>query len=251
MFEQTFIPGERTRKPWTVAVAIVGELAFIGVLILIPLIFVQTLPPAELMSTMLSAPPPPPSPPPPSAVQHVVKIQTPRLFHANELIAPVKIPKQVAMIQDQPIPPATDFAVVGGVPGGVPGGTLGGVIGGVLGSIPAVAPPKPKELPKPEPKPPTPSIVDVGGRVQSAKLVRRVSPRYPVLARDARVQGTVTLQAVIGKNGKIQNLQALSGNPLLIPAAVSAVEQWVYEPTYLNGSPVEVKTEVVVHFQLS
>lgn len=254
MFEQSFLPRGRTRKPWTVAVAFVSELLFVGVLILIPLVFVQTLPSAELMSTMLYAPPPPPPPPPPApAANQPVLVQAPRVFRANELIAPTRIPTRVAIIHDQPITSAANYGVVGGVLGGVPGGQLGGVVGSVLSSVPAVVAPPPKPEIKSQPKTaaPTPSIIRVGGDVQAAKLVQRVMPQYPWLARQARLEGTVRLKAIIGADGRIQNLQVLSGNPLLIPAAMSAVEQWVYEPTYLNGNPVKIETEISVHFKLS
>jgi len=87
--------------------------------------------------------------------------------------------------------------------------------------------------------------------VEAAKLIHEVQPDYPVLARDARIGGTVRLSAVIGANGKVQDLRLLSGQPLLVQAAMDAVRQWVYQPTYLNGSPVEVATEVDVRFRLA
>jgi periplasmic protein TonB len=91
----------------------------------------------------------------------------------------------------------------------------------------------------------------MGGNVEAAKLLHEVQPQYPVLARDARIQGTVVLQAVIAKDGTVQDLSLVSGQPLLVPAALNAVKQWVYRPTYLNGVPVEVLTEVDVNFRLS
>ena len=91
----------------------------------------------------------------------------------------------------------------------------------------------------------------MGGNVEAAKLIREVQPEYPVLARDARIQGVVRLQAVIAKDGTVQDLSLLSGQPLLVPSAMSAVKQWHYKPTYLNGVPVEVLTEVDVKFSLS
>ena len=76
-------------------------------------------------------------------------------------------------------------------------------------------------------------------------------PVYPRLAAMAEVQGVVTLDAVIGTDGRIKSLKLVSGSPLLAEAAMDAVKQWVYRPTYLNGRAVEVATEVDVHFQLS
>ena len=76
-------------------------------------------------------------------------------------------------------------------------------------------------------------------------------PAYPPLAKQARIQGTVSFTAIIGTDGTIQNLQLVSGHPLLVPAAQAAVSQWVYRPTLLNGEPVEVITQIDVNFTLS
>jgi protein TonB len=140
--------------------------------------------------------------------------------------------------------------VVGGVPGGVPGGTAGGVIGGIIGSVPSAAPPPPPP-PKEAPKPPTPSRIRVGGNVQAANISKMVRPTYPPLAKQARIQGTVRFNAIIAKDGTIQNLQVVSGHPLLIPSATDAVRQWIYKPTLLNNEPVEVQTQIDVNFTLS
>jgi protein TonB len=91
----------------------------------------------------------------------------------------------------------------------------------------------------------------VGGQVQAANLIKQVKPQYPPLAKAARVQGTVKFQAVIAKDGTIQNLQLLGGPPLLVQAAMQAVQQWQYKPTLLNGEPVEVITTIDVNFTLS
>jgi len=74
---------------------------------------------------------------------------------------------------------------------------------------------------------------------------------YPPLARQARIQGTVRFSAIIGKDGTIQNLQLVSGHPLLVQSATDAVKQWVYQPTQLNGEPVEVITQIDVNFTLT
>ena len=78
-----------------------------------------------------------------------------------------------------------------------------------------------------------------------------VKPVYPPLARRARIQGKVRFTAIIGKDGRVQNLQIISGHPLLVPAAQDAVKQWVYRPTLVNDEPVEVVTQVDVNFALS
>jgi protein TonB len=111
-----------------------------------------------------------------------------------------------------------------------------------------IAPPKPAAKPA-EVAPGKP--IQVGGDVQAAKLLKKVVPGYPQLARQARISGTVRLVGVIGKDGAIQNLQLLSGHPLLTQAAIEAVRQWIYRPTLLNGQPVEVIAPIDVVFTLS
>jgi protein TonB len=254
MFEQTFVEGTgKTNKPWTVFVSFLIQVGMIIVLVLIPLIYTDTLPRAQLTSFLVAPPPPPPPPPPPaSAPVKIVKV-IPRQFDAGRLMAPKTIPKDIAMIKEEELPPPMSGAVgvVGGVPGGVPGGTPGGVIGGIIGGIPTAAPPPPPPVKVEEKKPPTPQRIRVGGNVQQANLIKQPKPVYPPLAKQARIQGTVRFNAIIGKDGTIQNLQMVSGHPLLVPSAQEAVRQWVYRPTLLNGEPVEVQTQIDVNFTLS
>jgi len=119
----------------------------------------------------------------------------------------------------------------------------------VIGAV--AAPPPPPPPPKAVEKPVTPQRIRVGGNVQQANLLRKVQPVYPPLAKQARISGTVRFTAVIGKDGSIQNLQLVSGHPLLVEAAKQAVSQWQYKPTLLNGEPVEVVTQIDVNFTLS
>jgi len=121
------------------------------------------------------------------------------------------------------------------------------------------APPasKPPAAPAPPAKDSTNAPADVSGQrlqvtasVQSAKLVNQVAPLYPPLARQARISGTVHLHAIIAKEGTIESLQVVSGPPLLVAAALQAVRQWRYQPTLLNGAPVEVDTYIDVIFAL-
>ncbi len=192
--------------------------------------------------TFLVAPPPPPPPPPPAAAPvHVVKqIQTDIVNGA--LRTPTKIPQKIQMIKEDEAPPPAmaSSGVVGGVPGGIPGGQMGGVIGGIISSTPVAVP-----------KVATPQRVRVSQGVSQGLLVRKVNPSYPPLARQARIQGTVILRAVISKDGSIENLTLVSGHPMLAPAAIEAVRQWKYKPYLLNGEPVEVDTEVQVNFTLA
>src|SRR5216683_2375171 len=113
--------------------------------------------------------------------------------------------------------------VVGGVPGAA-GGQMGGVIGGIINSTPIAVP-----------KVATPQRVRVSQGVTQGLLLRKIQPNYPPLARQARIQGSVLLQAAISKDGTIQNLRLISGHTMLAPAAIEAVKQWKYRPYILNG----------------
>jgi periplasmic protein TonB len=243
MFEDSLLESGgrlKTKRGRTTTFAIILEILLIGVMVLMPLIFTEALPKQQLM-TFLVAPPPPPPPPPPAAapVKIVRQIQTDIVNGA--LRTPTKIPQKIQMIKEDEAPPAMASAgVVGGVPGGVPGGSMGGVIGGIIGSTPVAVP-----------KVATPQRVRVSAGVTSGLLIRKVNPVYPPLARQARISGTVVLRAVISKDGSIENLQLVSGHPMLAPAAIDAVKQWKYKPYLLNGEPVEVDTEVQVNFTLA
>jgi len=250
MFEQTFVEGRgQTTKSWTIVVSFIGQCLMIGVAILIPLIYTDSLPRTQLTSFLVAPPPPPPPPPPPAAAPVKAVRMVPRQFDAGRLMAPKVIPKEIAMIKEDELPPVTgNVGVVGGIPGGVPGGTPGGVIGGIISSVPQAAPPPPPVVAAP--KPVAPQRIRVGGNVQQAKLVNQPKPVYPPLAKQARIQGTVRFNAIIGRDGAIANLTVVSGHPLLVPSALEAVRQWKYQPTLLNGEPVEVVTQIDVNFTL-
>ncbi len=96
-----------------------------------------------------------------------------------------------------------------------------------------------------------PSTIRVGGNVQAANLIEQMKPAYPPLAKQARIQGTVKFNALIGRDGLVENLEVVSGHPMLVQAALEAVRNWVYKPTLLNGNPVEVITVIDVNFTLS
>jgi protein TonB len=87
--------------------------------------------------------------------------------------------------------------------------------------------------------------------VSEGLLVTKVTPPYPPMAKMARVQGAVVLQAVISKKGNIENLRVMSGHPMLVQSALDAVKQWRYRPYLLNGEPVEVETQITVNFSLT
>jgi periplasmic protein TonB len=240
----------RRRGPWATVFSFALQSALVGVLVMLPLIFTDTLPKQQLMTYLVAPPPPPPPPPPPAPAAPVVKAApkpVSQITDTGQLKAPTKIPEKVAVVKEEEPPPSlpsTVEGVVGGVPGGIPGGTVGGVPGGVLGGIPDVKP-----APPPPPPPPAKPL-KVSAGVTAGLRERMVPPVYPPLAKAARISGTVILQAVIGKDGSIQQLKALSGHPMLIPSAIDAVSQWKYKPYYLNGQPVEVDTQVTVNFVL-
>ena len=251
MFEQTFVDGTgKTKTPFTVMLSFLLQCLLIGIAILIPLIYTDTLPRTQLTSFLVAPPPPPPPPPPPAAAPVKAVRIIPRQFDAGRLMAPKVIPKEIAMIKEDELPPpsAGGVGVVGGIPGGVAGGSPGGVIGGIISAVPQAAPPPPP--PKEAPKPVVVQRIRVGGNVQQAMLVSQPKPVYPPLARQARISGVVRFNAIIGTDGRIQNLTLVQGHPLLVPSAQEAVKQWVYKPTLLNGEPVEVVTQIDVNFTL-
>ncbi|MGZ7029840.1 MAG: energy transducer TonB [Terriglobales bacterium] len=231
----------KSKRGATTVLSFVLQAILLGILILIPLIYTEALPKQQLM-TFLVAPPPPPPPPPPAAVQVKVVKQIISELNNGQLRTPTKIPEKVQMIKEEEAPPPTSgiAGVVGGVPGGVPGGQMGGVIGGIISSTPVAVP-----------KVATPQKIRVSQGVAQGLLIHQVKPAYPPLARQARIQGAVILQAVISKDGTIQGLKVVSGHPMLTTAAVDAVKQWRYKPYFLNGEPVEVETQITVNFTLA
>jgi protein TonB len=235
MFDQMVVSGNqaKTHKSWTVGLSAIIQLVVVCVLILIPLIYTEALP-KELTSTFLVAPAPPPPPPPPAAI---VKTVRPKFIQPTRMVAPTVIPKKVEIVKDEAPDVSAGTAGGFGVPGGVAGGVLGGIVGGA-------APPPPP------PKPAQSGPVRIGGNVMQAKKLDSPNPTYPAIARAAHVQGTVVLHAIIGKDGTIQQLQLVSGPPLLVNSAMDAVRQWRYQPTQLNGEPVEVDTTIQVVFTL-
>jgi protein TonB len=146
-----------------------------------------------------------------------------------KFVAPVEVPDDIGEGIDF-------FGVPGGVEGGVPGGVLGGIVGG-LPDAPAAPPPKAKP-------------VRVGGNIKAPRKVKDVSPVYPDIAKQARVQGIVILEAIIDPAGNVTNVRVLRSIPLLDQSAMAAVKQWKYEPTMLNGVPVPIVMTVTVNFAL-
>jgi len=237
---------QRKRKFLATTTSFVLNCMALTVLVALPLLFTEQLPKAQLLPFLVAPPPPPPPPPPAAAEQmrRVVKqIQT-DMLSSGQLRTPSKIPEKVQMIKEEEAPPPMPATggVVGGVPGGVPGGQLGGVIGGIVSSTASLI-----AVPKLAP----PQRIRISQGVTKGLLIHRIEPTYPPLARAARIQGEVVLTAIISTNGDIENLQLVSGHPMLVPAAIAAVRQWHYKPYLLNGQPVEVETTITVIFSLT
>jgi protein TonB len=237
---------QRKRKAFATTTSFILNVLAIGIMLAIPLAFTEELPKAQLLTFLVAPPPPPPPPPPAAAAVKVVKVIQTDLLSSGALRTPTRIPTKIQMIKEEEAPPPMPAGggVVGGVAGGIPGGQMNGVIGGIVNSTSTLAA-VPKFVPV------TPQRIRISQGVTKGLLVQRMEPTYPTLAKQARVQGEVVLSAVIDTNGQIQNLQLVSGHPMLVPAAIAAVKQWRYKPYLLNGQPVEVETTITVIFNLT
>jgi len=156
----------------------------------------------------------------------------------NQLTAPSKIPKQIKQISESAAPPNSAAGIAGMEGIGSSNGVMGGILGGI-GNAPA---PVVKAAP--------PKKVNVSSGVMQGNVLVKTTPQYPAIAKAARIQGTVVLQATISKAGTIENLRVVSGPAMLQQAALDAVRSWRYKPYLLNGDPVEVETQVNVVFSL-
>ena len=247
IFENALLEKEqlkRSSRPAELLVALAFHAIAIGGPILAGLYYTDTLDVRAFTMTTLVAPPPPPPPAAPAAA--AIKTQAPKRVFMQEgkLLAPTYIPRQVAQIKEAPLEPEAMGGVAGGVPGGVPGGQLGGVIGGIVGAASQT------QVPLPPAAMNSRTPIRVGGRVRPPRMVYRAAPVYPVLAKATHLQGVVQIDSVIDAEGNVVEMKAVSGPPLLIQAALDAVKQWKFEPTYLNDQPVSVQLVVTVTFQL-
>ena len=235
IFRESLIASGKSgrRNPW----AAVGSLAFQSLLLLAlvvaPLFHTDPLPKREML-TMLYAPP--------SAVaSNATRLQPPTPAYTSRSI-PVPTPNT----QEAPPPPVnTTGRVVTGFPGGVVGGVPGGALSEVLGSTQGV----PVLAKTPESTPI--KRIRVASRVAEANLIHDVAPQYPPEAGRARVEGTVVLMAVIGRDGSVKDVRLESGLPILAQAAIDAVRQWRYKPYMIDGEPVEVDSRITINFTLS
>ncbi|MDZ7638091.1 MAG: energy transducer TonB [Bryobacterales bacterium] len=252
MFEQSVVNRKSERRPLAMLLSLAMQTSLLILALLMPLVFSDILPAAQL-STMFVLPALPvvraaePAPPPDATVQRVKVKQV----ATNVFTAPSVIPKKVAhIVEEIEIDPHL-AQLANQLPMGVGANRIGGAgvsgLESLLTGTEVVAPPPPVEA-KPKPK----EIIRVrrGGEVVEAMAISRPGPAYPELAKRARVQGDVQLNAIIGADGSIRELRVQSGHPLLVRAAVEAVSQWRYRPTMLNGDPVEVITQITVTFRL-
>jgi len=236
---------KRTSKPAELLVALVVHVAIVGGPILAGLYYTDSLDMRAFTTTVLVAPPPPP-PPPAAPANATIRSQAPkRVFEQGKLLAPTYIPKQVAVIKEAPLEADVLDGAIGGVPGGVPGGQLGGVIGGIVGSASQTRVPVPPAVAAHSRTP-----IRVGGKIRPPHIVVKPAPTYPVLAKATKTQGVVEIDAVIDSSGNVVEMRVVSGPPLLIQAALEAVNRWKFEPTYLNEEPIAVQLVVTVTFQL-
>ncbi len=236
MFADSFCDSawsDRSRRGWSTLASFAAQTLVVAILLFLPLLYLPGLPRLTLFRSIL-LPPPAPAPAPPHSASRTGQSN----LIGTHLMAPTQIPRLVNQVTDAVAPaPEIDLSTVG-VTHGMGDAQGRGTVFGLGNSGPLVPPPPP-----PAHHPPVSHMME-------GNLIQRVEPRYPPLAIQARIQGLVILRAVISRSGLIENLQLVSGHPLLARAAMEAVGQWRYRPYVLNGEPVEVETEVKVNFTL-
>jgi protein TonB len=238
LFEEITTPTSRgsARSPYTIALSIAAHVAVIGVVVIVPLLAVDALPkpvnPGGIFVPVVHVPPAPPP----------ARRATPPTPTQSD-VAPRSIPLAAPDgVHDEAPPASPASAPTIGDTAGRPDGDIGS-ISDSLG--------RPEPPPKPTPAPTPINVpVPVGGQIREPQKVFGVAPAYPSIARDARIQGVVVIQAVIGVDGAVREARIQSGSPLLDQAALDAVRQWRYRPTLLNGVPVPVIMTVSVRFTL-
>jgi periplasmic protein TonB len=231
---------QRLRRGGTTLTSFGLQAVIIGLLLLIPLLRTVRLPIAQAVSTPISAGRPNVEPLEPTPVGDDGS-SAPTASPAIEFRRPSYMPRYRDGGQAGSYGPTT-----GGLPfcvgctgdPGIPEGLRGMFSGGT------------RPLPAQPPSAPATRVFRTSSMLQGA-LIHSVQPVYPPLAKMARIQGSVELAAIIGKDGSIENLRTLSGPPMLVAAAVNAVRQWRYRPYILNNEAIEVETRITVNFTLS
>jgi protein TonB len=250
MLEDTSAHQRRSPLDWLLAVGI--HFVILAMLLILPLYFTTRLNFQRLNLTFLAAPEmhlvaPHLAPPPPAAAPQPARMTSARAFLPRELTAPKFIPKAVAMApaSAEAAPDEALMEVSVGVPGGQLGGVPEGILGGVVGGFSNAAPPAAPVVARPK------RPVLVGANVKPPRLLFAPEPVYPLLARQTHISGVVVIEAVIDEQGKVTGMRVISGYPLLIPAALSAVSKRRYEPTILDGEPMPIDLRVEINFSFS
>jgi len=248
MFETAAIANP-AKRIWSTCAGVTAQTLLVLAACLAPIVRPDVLPRAQALVSLV-APGPPLRSEPAAASRRMEHLVAARPFQltGEPLRAPSRVPIHAEPIVDLPID--VPGAMIGRGDSGL-SGLPGSLVSEVL-TLHPITPPHPRENPAPAPAPGgTPVIRLHGGDVRLAHPVYRVEPQYPRLAIAMRISGAVELEGIIATDGRIRNLRALSGNPLLVPAALDAVRRWIYEPTLLNGKPVEVIAPITVLFRLT
>ncbi len=222
----------RPRNPWAAVGSVTLPPLLLLALVVIPLFHTDTPPKRETL-TMLYVPPA-------AATSNVTSLPVPASSSRNTPTN-MRIPPTVPTTQEAPSPP---LDTAGGLVGGVPGGVVGGMPGGLLSQVRSTGSAVLSATP-------VAKRIRVPARIAEANLVYDVAPKYPPEAGRARIEGTVVLFAVIGKDGTVEDVRVDKGLPVLAQAAIEAVKQWRYRPYLLNGEPVEVDSQITINFNLS
>ena len=243
VFEQSLLLNH-DKRPWNFLASLSAEVLVVGLALLIPLLYRGHLPAVHWKDIMVG-----PSPAAPPIQQPATRDSGPTSTPLSPAVHRQFIWNPAATLvaaQTSPSDLSSDAPPALG-----PGLGVGGATNATGTFIPNyVTAPPPPVIAAPAPTPPA-APTPVGGDVQMAKLVHKVIPEYPPLARAARISGIVRLVGTIGQDGAIRNLQLVSGHPMLARAAMEAVQQWIYKPTLLNGKPVEVIAPIEVSFTLA
>ena len=239
LFAEALLETRAANRGWTTLVTYVAEAILVGLVVVAPMLNTMVLPTMRVSAPLaVRALGDPTSTPPPQSAGHSLGMQSPS--SPSALLAPRQIPLHVLPEGEEVSPP-----VIPGSGSGMQGKNGPGDANGVLWGMPGGN----AVVPTLVPSSPPPSRLRVS-QLSPADLISGPRPQYPAMARLARIEGTVVLNAVIARDGSIQRLQALSGHPMLVSAAVDAVRQWRYRPYILNGEAVEVETQITVNFKL-
>jgi periplasmic protein TonB len=223
------------RRGWSAFVSFTFQALALSLLLVVPTFWIQSPPRLQWLQPLTVPAVLSPAPPAEQSQRHYSAGSVSNLL-GNRVPTPQRIPIHAAIIDDQELGPPAPY-----LPNAEFGRERGnGVPYGMGDNIPVSIP-----------RPPLPTHPPKVSHWAEGNLVYRVQPVYPPLARQVRVQGPVHLQAIISKTGTIEHLTVVSGHPMLVKAAMDAVQQWRYRPYLLNNEPVEIETEITVNFVLS